>query len=296
VTLRSMTGFGRAEGSRGSASWTWEARSVNGRHLDIRCRLPAGFAHLEAEARRLVDERCRRGQLDITLRLERGAGAAAYRLNEALASQLPDLLAELGRLSEAPPPRLDGLLRLPGLVELVEVRESADERGALEDDLRRTLAEAIDVLVAARAREGERTEAALHALLRELERLVGAAGAAAAAQPAALAARLREQVGALLGGGASPVPEERLVQEVALLVARSDVREELDRLRAHADEFAELIRAGSPVGRKLDFLCQELNREANTLCAKSQDLTLTRVGLEIKAVVEGIREQVQNVE
>jgi len=216
------------------------------------------------------------------------------RINRAALAQLVALLKELGDEIEAAPPRLDGLLALRGVIEPVE-DEPEDVVEARHRAILDGWATALDRLATARDEEGGRLARLLHDQLDEMTALVGAAAASAAAQPAAVRERLRTSLLAL-ADAVPAMPEERLAQELALLAARSDVREEIERLTAHLAQAADLLREGAAVGRRLDFLCQELNREANTLCAKSADIELTRIGMSLKAVVEQFREQVQNIE
>jgi uncharacterized protein (TIGR00255 family) len=285
-----MTGFARAEGEGCGISWVWEIKSVNGRSLDLRLRLPPGYDPLEPELRGALARRFRRGSFSAELRIIRTA-PAALRLNRRLLAQLMALIDELAGSVAAAPPRLDGLLGLKGVVETVEddPEEVAEER---RREVIRGSAEAVDLLAAARAGEGARLEALLSGQIEAMERLVAAAAECAAAQPAAIRSRLQ----AALSDLAVSLPEERIAQEVALLAVRADVREEIERLSAHLSQAGELLRETGAVGRRLDFLCQELNREANTLCAKSADIELTRIGISLKAAVEQFREQVQNVE
>jgi len=290
-----MTGFARVEGRHGEHAWTWEARSVNGRNLDVRLRLPNGSDHLEAPARAQVADRLKRGSVTVVLTTTRPPGATRLVVNRDALEQALALLAELAGRIEAAPPRLDGLLAIRGVVEAVDEEEAPDAREAREAAMVRSLAVAVDALVRARGEEGRRLAAILDARLADLERLAAAAEGTASMQPAAILARLTAQLDALR----SVVPEvapERLASEAALLVAKADIREELDRLKAHLAAARELIASGDAVGRRLDFLCQELNREANTLCSKSADLALTRIGLDLKASIEQLREQIQNVE
>ena len=292
-----MTGFARADGQAGAYAWTWEVKSVNGRALELRCRLPAGMDAIELPARKLAAERLRRGNVNMTLQAARAGGVSGYRLNAALLRQLGDIIREAEGVLDAAAPRLDGLLALRGVIEAVEVEEGEAEREAREQAMLATLAEALARLAANRAAEGARLAEVLGGQIGEIARLTETAAASAAARPEALQARLREQVATLLA--ASPaLPEERLAQECAILVAKADVREELDRLRAHVAAARELIARGDAAGagRRLDFLAQEFNREANTLCAKSGDVELTRIGLDLKLVIDRFREQVQNIE
>ncbi|HEY3909173.1 MAG TPA: YicC/YloC family endoribonuclease [Stellaceae bacterium] len=291
--VASMTGFARAQGEADGIAWVWEVKSVNGRSLDLRLRLGPGFDALEPELRARLAQRFRRGNFSANLSVTRTA-PAALRVNREALAQLVGLINELTGEVEAAPPRLDGLLALRGVVETVE-----DEAEDVVEARRRAVlagwTAALDLLTAARAEEGARIAALLEAQLEEMARLVAAAEGCAAAQPAAIFERLRMTL-ASLTDLAAMVPEERVAQEVALLAARADIREELERLRAHLEQAGGLLQQGEGVGRRLDFLCQELNREANTLCSKSADIALTRAGLALKAVIEQFREQVQNIE
>jgi uncharacterized protein (TIGR00255 family) len=290
-----MTGFARQEGGDGTIAWTWEIRSVNGKSLDLRCRLPAGYEALEPVARGAVPERCARGNLQISLSVNTSEQPLRMRVNRELLDQLLELAKSLEDTAGAGPARLDGLLGLRGVVEAVEEEESPEARAAREAAMAADLGRALDALVEVRRAEGKRLEGLVEGHLSSIAELTGKAGAAAAAQPEALRQRLKDQVEELLA--ASPaLPEERLAQEAAVLIAKADVREELDRLEAHVAASGELLAEGGPVGRRLDFLCQEFNREANTLCAKAADVELTRIGLELKGVIDQLREQVQNIE
>jgi uncharacterized protein (TIGR00255 family) len=292
-----MTGFARAEGHAGGQSWTWEVKSVNGRGLDLRFRLPSGFDAIELPARRLAGERLKRGNVNINLQLGPSAAGAAYRVNRELLRELAAIAGEAAGWIDAAPPRLDGLLGLRGVIETVEQPEDEATVAAREAALLGSLVLALDRLVAARSAEGLQIASVLRELVDQIEQLVTTARASAAARPEALRARLAGQLAMLLDA-APPLPPERLAQELALQVTRVDVREELDRLAAHVAGVRELIEGGDAagVGRRLDFLAQELNREANTLCSKSADVALTRIGLDLKLAIDRFREQVQNVE
>jgi uncharacterized protein (TIGR00255 family) len=288
-----MTGFARAQGEAPGISWIWEVKSVNGRALDLRLRLAPGFDAVEPELRAALAQRFRRGNISANLSLSRTT-APALRVNREALSQLVALINELTGEVEAAPPRLDGLLALRGVVETVE-----DEDEAVVEARRQAVLAgwnaALDQLAAARAEEGARLGALLKSQLDEMAALAAAAEGCAAAQPAAIRERLRTML-ANLADLMPSMPEERVAQEVALLATRSDIREEIERLRAHIEQASELLQQDEAVGRRLDFLCQELNREANTLCSKSADIELTRTGLSLKAVIEQFREQVQNIE
>jgi uncharacterized protein (TIGR00255 family) len=289
-----MTGFARADGDELGISWVWEIKSVNGKALDLRLRLAPGFDSLEPQLRALVAQRFRRGSCSATLTVTR-TQPAVVRVNRETLAQLVALMNELAGEIEAAPPRIDGLLALRGVVETVE----EDESDAVLEERRHSVLEswasALDALAHARAEEGARLAVVLHSQLAEMAALVEAAAGCAAAQPAAIRDRLQTML-ANIADLVPGMPEERVAQEMALVIARSDIREELERLRAHLEQTADLLRQDEAVGRRLDFLCQELNREANTLCSKSADIELTRAGLSLKAAVEQFREQVQNIE
>lgn len=295
--LRSMTAYARAQGGDDRLAWIWEIRSVNGKGLDLRARLPQGWERLDQPLRQRAQSRLQRGNLQIGLTLRSLAGAAPVRVNRALLEQLAEVARELHEEGAAVSATADGLLGLRGVIEPVEEGEAEDEaaEAAREAALLADLEVALDALLAMRREEGARLGALLEAQLAEIEQGVAAAAASAAAQPEALRERLRSLVEELLQ--ASPaLPEERLAQEAALLVGKADVREELDRLCAHLEAARALLAEGGAIGRRLDFLCQEFNREANTLCSKSPDVALTRIGLQLKATIEQLREQVQNLE
>lgn len=289
-----MTGFARAEGEAAGMSWTWEIKSVNGKSLDLRLRLAPGFDSLEPQLRSVLAQRFRRGNFSASLAVAR-TKTATFRVNREALVQLVALMNDLAKEVEAAPPRLDGLLALRGVVETVEDDEDDPVVEQRNLAVLGGWATALDRLAAARANEGARLAVSLRSQVEEMTRLTKAAEESAAAQPAAI----RERLQTMLLGLADLVPgmmEERVAQEMALLVARSDIREEIDRLYAHLDQAAELLNQGGAIGRRLDFLCQELNREANTLCSKSADIELTRIGLALKATAEQFREQVQNIE
>lgn len=296
MPLASMTGYARAQGQAETRMWTWELRSVNGRGLEVRCRVPPGFESLDLPARKLVGGRFNRGNISVNLAIGRVAGATAVRVNDEVLDRLVALAAELERrIPAAGPPTVDGLLGLRGVIEPAEEELTEAAWADLEAALMAGLEQAASALAAMRRDEGSRIEPVLVAHLDHIANLARAAGGLAAAQPQAVLTRLREQLAALLDA-VPPLTEERLAQEAALLAARADPREEIDRLTAHIAAARALITGGAPAGRKLDFLCQELNREANTLCSKSADVELTRVGLDLKATIEQFREQVQNIE
>ena len=290
-----MTGFARADGHEGGASWVWELKSVNSKSLDLRFRLPPGLDGLELPLRTSLAQRLRRGALSVTLTMTRVASPGSVRINREALEQVVAASQALVAEGRAALPRADGLLALRGVLESGDESEDEAERERRHAALLASWETVLDGLVAMRRSEGARLIPVLEARLAEIARLVDAAEDSAAVQPEALRLRLRDLVAALLD--ASPaLPPDRLAQEAALLVAKADIREEIDRLAAHVVAAQELLAGGGAIGRRFDFLCQEFNREANTLCSKSSDVALTRIGLELKAVIEQLREQVQNLE
>ena len=290
-----MTGFAESVGSHGDLRWRWEAKSVNGRSLDLRLRTPPGFDGLEAPARRLAAERFQRGSFQVSLTVEPQESARGLRIDPVALASAVKLAREIAAETGMAPARVDGLLALKGVIVQDEVAVLDQvARGLRDAAILETLMAAFDALVRERAAEGAKLSALLSAQMDQIARLTDEAGRLAMTQPAQLKERLTAQLQELLAG--APVSEERLAQEVALLAVKADVREELDRLTAHVQDARGLIASGRCVGRKLDFLAQEFNREANTLCSKSGDIALTRVGLALKAVIDQFREQAQNVE
>jgi len=294
MALSSMTGFAESSGGHGGVAWRWEAKSVNGRGLDLRLRTPPGLDGIEAPARKLASTRFTRGSLQVSLTIEPQDGARGLKIDAAALAAAVKLARDIAAETGLAPARVDGLLALKGVI-VADDAAPLDEAARAHRDaaVLESLAAAFDALVKARLNEGAKLAAVLTSQLDEIAALVTDASALAAAQPAALKQKLQAQMQELLAGG---LPEERLAQEAALLAARADIREELDRLAAHVVDARALLKNGQGVGRKLDFLAQEFNREANTLCSKSADIALTRVGLALKAVIDQFREQSQNVE
>jgi uncharacterized protein (TIGR00255 family) len=295
MALKSMTGFARSEGAHDGTRWHWEGRSVNGRGLELRFRLPTGFDALEAAARMLCQKRLARGNCAITLGLQRETHLTEIRLNETVLKQALDIAGAAAAMARMPPPSLDTLLSMRGVVETAESEGDEAAQQALTEALLDGLSAMLDDLVVARVKEGERLGTVIADQLSQIETLAGRARMAPGRQPEAVSVRLRAQVQALLSAG-SELDPERLHQEAVLLFAKADIQEELDRLEAHVAAARELLREHEPVGRKLEFLAQELNREANTMCSKAGDIEISRIGLELKAVVDQFREQVANIE
>ncbi|HYJ57936.1 MAG TPA: YicC/YloC family endoribonuclease [Methyloceanibacter sp.] len=290
-----MTGFARTDGTHGDTAWHWEVRSVNGRNLELRLRLPSGFDALEIKARGLAQEKLSRGNCTINLWVKRESGQMEIKLNETALRQAQAVAERAQGLTGLQPPRLDTLLGMRGVVETVEGEESEEAQAALQHALIATLAAALDQLVSARAGEGERLQTVIAKQLTAIGSLTERAAAAAGRQPAAIAQRLGEQIARLIEPGSTLDPD-RLHQEALLLAAKADIQEELDRLCAHVAAANELIGSDQPVGRKFEFLAQEFNREANTICSKASDIEISRAGLELKTVIDQLREQVQNIE
>ena len=298
ASLASMTGFARADGTLpDGASFLWEMRSVNGRGLDLRLRLPNGFDGVEPALRDAAGKVFKRGNISATLNIKREekTGSRLTPDPAALEQALRLALDLAARIPGAPPPRAEALLALPGVLraESSELDEVAEE--ARRAVVTKAFTAALQALAKSRAAEGARLAEILGVLIDEIAALVTLSRDAAADQPAQQKARLLESLAALLEGERR-VPEERLAAEVALLAAKSDVREEIDRLNAHIAEARALLASGDAVGRRLEFLTQEFVREANTLCSKSASVALTRLGLDLKAAIERLREQAANVE
>jgi uncharacterized protein (TIGR00255 family) len=295
MALSSMTGFARGHGVCGSYAWAWEIKSVNGKGLDLRLRLPPGWDAVEVPARAQAAERLARGSIQANLTVERTGVLPAVRVNTAVLEAVLTAVRQLAPRLEASPPSLDGLLALKGVMEVGDVEENAEERRGAEKAVTAGFAEVVGALAEMRNHEGAALAGVLATRLSEIAALTQRAEVAPGRRPETIRARLAEQIAALLAQSDRFDPD-RLHQEAILISTKADVREELDRLTAHVAQARLLIGQGGPIGRRLDFLAQELNREANTLCAKANDVELTNIGLELKAVVEQFREQVQNVE
>ena len=292
TALSGMTGFGRADGSEGDWTWSVEARSVNGRNLEVRFRGPPGFDNLERLAKASAQGLLNRGQVTIGVQAKRAEASAALKVNTEVLSRYLALAGELAEQGAAPP-SADGLLALRGVLEAPEEDEDAEARAGVEAAMALTMDRALEALKASREREGAQLRPVIEGFVARIEALVGEADTEAAAQVEAIRERFTRRITEL--APEAPGLEERIFLEAAALATKADVREELDRLTAHVASARDLLRQ-PPAGRKLDFLMQEFMREANTLCSKSATTRLTGIGLELKAVIEQLREQVQNVE
>ena len=294
MTISGMTGFARSEGALGAWSWTVEARSVNGRGLEVRFRGPSGFDSLERIAREAAQARFTRGQINITLTAKRTEAQGRLRINtEELDRLIQTARAYVDRGGVAEP-RFDGLLSLRGVMETGEEDDDSEAKASVEHGMAQSLALAFEGLKTARLEEGAALTGVLNGLVDRIAALTQAAETDAAAQPGVVKERFEKRMAELLADRAAL--EDRIVQEAALMAAKADVREEIDRLHVHTQAARTLLATSGGVGRKLDFLTQEFMREANTLCSKSALSALTATGLDLKAVIEQFREQVQNVE
>lgn len=295
--IRSMTAFSSHSGVGEGASWTWDVRSVNGRGLDIRLRLPDGIDGLEAAARKAISDQVSRGNVTLGLKLSRDSDVGAVQLDPAHLDRVLDALDAVADramqkgITLAQPTAADVLAQKGVLSYGAESEDSPALRKLLLADLSLVITDFLQM----RAAEGKALHAVLEDQLARIETLVAEAAIAAEARGDQVRANIRKALDRLTAEN-PPVEEERLSQDLALIAVKSDITEELDRLTAHVAAGRELLAAGGPVGRKLDFLTQEFNREANTLCSKSQDKELTRIGLELKLVIDQMREQTQNVE
>ena len=287
--LKSMTGFARAERTTPAGLLAWEIRSVNHRYLEVGLRLPEELRAAEGEFRRTIGAVARRGKVDASFYVRAGATAGReLALDEELLSALIQRAGSVNRrLGGAGQVDAVDLLRWPGVVKEAE-RDSAGLAAAATE----LLAEALASFTASRSGEGERIRQMLATRAAQVAAIVDAVGA----RLPDVRARIRSKLGERIAALRAEVNAERLEQEVALLLQKMDVAEELDRLRSHVDELASTMASGEAVGRKLDFLMQEFNREANTLSSKSQDVETTRQAVELKVLIEQMREQIQNVE
>jgi len=295
MALSSMTGFARGQGVAGAYAWSWEIKSVNAKGLDLRFRLPQGWDAIEVPSRTRATEKLSRGTVYANLTVERKDVQPTVKVNEPVLAAVLSTLKGLSGKVDAAPPSLDGILSLKGVIEVTEEDEGEDEHRAGENAIVAGFEQALAALIAMRRAEGTTIGRLLSARLDEIAALAARAESAPGRKPEAIKARLAEQVTTLLASS-ERFDSDRLHQEAILLATKADIREELDRLASHVAQAKKLLADGGPIGRKLDFLAQELHRESNTLTAKANDVELTNIGLELKSVVEQFREQVQNLE
>ncbi len=295
MALSSMTGFSRAEGVTGAALWAWEIKSVNSKGLDVKLRLPPSLDSAEPAIRQKVSAAVARGSVFASLSVKRETGAVEVRINEAVLAQVAEAARLVAERIDARAPAIDGLLAIKGVIDVVEAEESEEEKARLVADVLAGLDTALARLLDMRRSEGAALGAVLADRLDEIAVLKREAEDNPCRRPEAIRAKIADQIAALMEPGRNFDPD-RLHQEALMVASKADIREELDRLDAHVAAARKLMKDGGAVGRKLDFLAQEFNRETNTLCSKANDVTLTATGLALKAVVEQFREQVQNLE
>ena len=296
MTLNSMTGFARDSANFADWTWSWELKSVNAKGLDIRLRASSGFDALEPVGRARLSKLFSRGNLTVGLTLKRSGADAGYKINEGHLKALLDVAKSIqAEIPDAAPLSSDGIMALRGVIEADDDDMDEATRVDLDKKLLNSLDIAARALVANRAEEGAQLSVVLTESIDKLDNILGQATDSVESQPAKIRARLKDQIEQVIKD-ASQVDAVRLEQEIAILMTKADIREELDRLRAHIISVRELMSTGGAVGRRLDFLCQELNREANTICSKAHETALTRIGLDMKATIEQFREQVQNIE
>jgi len=295
MALSSMTGFARGHGVSGAYSWAWELKSVNAKGLDLRLRLPPGWDAVEGPVRAIVNQVLARGTVYGTLSVERQGVAPVVRVNEPVLNAVLATLKSLAARVDAAEPRLDGILSLKGVIEVIDEDEREEDRRAAEAAVIAGFQQTLAELTTMRRREGEALAQVLTQRVAQISALASRAEVAPGRKPDAIKARIAEQVATLLDAS-DRFDADRLHQEAILIATKADIREELDRLASHVAQVGRMINEGGAIGRRLDFLAQELNREANTLCSKSNDVELTNIGLELKSVVEQFREQVQNLE
>ena len=295
MALSSMTGFARGHGVAGSYAWSWEIKSVNAKGLDLRFRLPAGWDAVEVPARARAAEKLARGTVYVNLAVERKGVQPTAKINEPVLSAVLSTLKSLAGKVDAAPATLDGILSLKGVIEVTEEDEREEDHRAAETAIVAAFEQALTELIAMRRAEGATLGKLLSARLNEIAALTARAEKAPGRKPEAIKTRLAEQVATLMSAS-ERFDVDRLHQEAILIAAKADIREELDRLSSHVGQAKKLLAEGVAIGRKLDFLAQELHRESNTLTAKANEVELTNIGLELKSVIEQFREQVQNLE
>jgi uncharacterized protein (TIGR00255 family) len=295
MALSSMTGFARSHGASGPYTFEWELKSVNAKGFDLRLRLPPGWDEIEAPAKKRAGELLARGTVYANLNVKRTNAVAQVRINEDVLAAVVKVAGTIAGKIDAVAPSVDGLLAIKGVIEVVEPEGDEEEDKAARLAAMAAFEQALASLVEMRRREGATLGQVLGARVDEIEKLAGRAETAPGRKPEAIRARLAEQVAALLETS-DRFDQDRLTQEALLIATRADIREELDRIASHVAQARDILGKGGPVGRRLDFLAQEFNREVNTCCSKSNDIELTNTGLEMKNVVEQFREQVQNLE
>ena len=291
-----MTGFARTEGSSDLCKWIWEAKSVNGKGLDPRIKLPSGFEEFDPVIRKRIKQWFYRGNISISFSVIWSHSTTRYQVNMDILDRLIETIPEVKkRAPELKPPTMDSLFSVKGVIESIDLIDFEKEKVNQEAGILTSLDELLRKLQKVKNKEGVELTLIINEQIELIENLCHQANELAVSQANRLKNRLHEQV--LEVCGTVPVlSEERLAQELALLIAKTDVREELDRISAHVNAARVLLDSDEAVGREFDFLCQEFNREANTLCSKSSDVKLTQVGLALRTTIDRMREQVQNIE
>lgn len=295
MALQSMTGFARLDGQSGRYQWAWELRSVNGKGLDIRLRLPPGFERLEADVRRAMAQHFARGNIQASLSVQASEARVQAEINQGALDAVLMLRDQLAGLIDPAPVKLDTLLALRGIVDFKDVADTPEVMEALDGEIMGGLEQVSGAMRDMREAEGRALDAVLRSQIEAIERLTGLVEGDPSRAHEQIRARLEAQISLILDAS-SGLDRDRLHAEVALLATRADIREEIDRLKTHVVAARELLARGGPVGRKLDFLAQEFNRESNTICSKSNSAAVTAAGIELKVVIDQFREQVQNLE
>lgn len=295
MTLASMTGFASKAGNIDSFSWVWELKSVNGKALDVRLRVPQGYDHLEIQSRNAIMQSFRRGNIQASLSVTNGKAHEKLSINADVMDQYLTLVQNLYKRIGGEAPRADNLLAMKGVLEVVPIALSEEELSTRDAAILSSLNEAVDALDSARLEEGARLNETLMGQVNRILELTQSAKDNPARSSEAIKARLKDQIARLLDANINFDPD-RLHQEAVMIATRADIQEEIDRLMAHVAAAHELLASKEPVGRKLDFLAQEFNREANTLCSKAGDKSMSAIGLELKTIIDQLREQVQNIE
>lgn len=294
MSLSSMTGFASASGSQKTSTWVWEIKSVNGKAFDARLRLPQGFDHLEIQARQILSQNFKRGNLQVNLALQNQSGEDRISINRDVLEQYLTLAEELRNRTGALPPSSENLLALKGVIETKSETRSEQDQVEIDQAIMQTFSDAVSALVKNRNEEGAKLFNVLKLQLDEIENCRAKAIEHPSRKAETLKQKLKDQIAQLLEIHA--FDEQRLHQEAVLQATRADIQEELDRLGVHISAARTLLKSKEPVGRKFDFLAQEFNREANTLCSKANDAGLTAIGLDLKTTIDQMREQVQNIE
>lgn len=295
MTLSSMTGFARLPGNWENYHWTWEIKSVNGRNLDVRCRAPQGMDGVEQMARKTLKENIARGSVNINLQMSRNTDGTSFKVNQEMLDVLVEVATTTAMNNHLPQPSLDTLMGIRDVIQYVEAEEDEAAIKTRDEALQKSFMDVMAAFKASRNTEGAAMQDVLVGLLDEIERLVKQADSLAQELPDLIKKRYMDKVNALLDDK-STIDPDRIAQEVVLLATKADIKEEIDRLYAHIEAGKTHIKTDGQIGRKLDFLTQEFNREANTLCSKAADIRLTDIGLSLKTTIDQFREQVQNIE